>query len=206
MAGGAPLSGLRECSADASLNVLGDDAHIGVQEQGLQLPINPERHLGPVQGCRADLRLEVPAQITVPVGYNWPHGTQELTSPCHCEQIPVRTHVSAVLEGRVARGGGTPEMVCSPLGSCRLCCEVQRPPAELLSGWEEVCGPICNATPCSSFDEAVAPAKGGETCDAWWHASPQRGKKEFSAGLAPGAQDVHLESMEGRKIARPRHT
>ena len=57
----APLCGLRECSAEASLYVLGDDAHVRVQEEGLQLPVNPLLHLGPVQGCRIDLCLYGPA-------------------------------------------------------------------------------------------------------------------------------------------------
>ena len=45
MIGHAPLFDLRECSADASLDVLGDNAHIRVQEEGLQLPVNPLLHL-----------------------------------------------------------------------------------------------------------------------------------------------------------------
>ena len=128
----APLCGLRERSADASLNVLGNNAHIIVQEEGLQLPVNPLLHLWPVQGCRTDLCLEGPAQPTVLVCYNWLHGTREPRTLCHCGQMHVHTHASELLGGRVAQRGGEPERVCSPLASCWLCCEVQRSPAKLL--------------------------------------------------------------------------
>ena len=130
------MFGLRECSADASLNVLGDDAHIRVQEQGLQLPVNPLLHLRSVQGCCTDLCLEGPAQPAVLVGLNWLHGKQEPRTTCHCGQMHVQTHASAVLEGRVAQREGVPEMVRSLLASCRLWCEVQGPSfgAALLTG------------------------------------------------------------------------
>lgn len=41
----------RDQGAEASQDVLDDDARVSVQQQCLQLSVHPGRHLGPLQGC-----------------------------------------------------------------------------------------------------------------------------------------------------------
>ena len=108
MIGHAPLFDLRECSADASLDVLGDNAHIRVQEEGLQLPVNPLLHLWPVQGCRTDLCLKGPAHRP----HYWcattgcmAHGSQDhsaIVGRCMCTHMHQNSWKAGSLKERVS--------------------------------------------------------------------------------------------------------